>query len=75
MTRYTGPGAILGGLPITATVRWTYDDWTREHDFEIEGVYWRKRNGEAGKPASQAVMDGGGVQSVLGDALWKVRRW
>lgn len=57
MTSYTGPGTILGGLPIIATVRWTYDDWTNEHDFEIESICWLKRNGEAGKPVSQSVLD------------------
>lgn len=57
MRSYTGEAIILGGLPVIATVYWSYDEWTMEHDFTIEAICWRKRDGTAGKPVPQSVWD------------------
>lgn len=57
MSGYTGEATILGGLPVIATVYWSYDEWTGEHDFEITSICWRKRDGTAGKPVPQSVLD------------------
>ena len=57
MSRYTGEGTILGGLPVIAEVSWGQDGFTGEGYAEIEQIYWRKHNGTAGKPISQAMFD------------------
>lgn len=57
MSGYTGPATILGGFPVIATVHWWVDDWTGEGDFSIESICWMKRDGTAGKPVSQKILD------------------
>lgn len=56
MARYTGPGTILGGLPIIADVSWGTDYWGEGYA-EIEAIYWVKRDGTAGKPIPQHLWD------------------
>lgn len=53
---YTGPGTILGGLPIIAEVSWGTDYWGEGYA-EIEAIYWVKRDGTAGKPIPQHLWD------------------
>jgi len=49
--------SILGGLPIIAEVAFGYDSWNMEHWAEVEGIFWRKRDGTKGKAISQALRD------------------
>ena len=56
-SRFIGPGTILGGLPIIAEVSWGYDGFFCEDWSSVETIYWRKRDGSAGKPVSQALLD------------------
>jgi hypothetical protein len=56
MASYTGPGTILGGLPIIADVSWG-TDWYGEGYAEIDAIYWRKRDGSKGKQISQTIFD------------------
>lgn len=57
MSRYRGPGTILGGLPIIAEVSWGYDSFNMEHWAEIEAIYWQKRDGSVGKEIPVSVRD------------------
>ena len=56
MASYTGPGTILGGLPIIAEVFWGTDYWGEGYS-DIIAIYWRKRDGTKGKKVSQAIFD------------------
>lgn len=56
MSRYTGFGTILGGLPIIADVDWGTDYWGEGYA-EIEAIYWMKKDGTKGKPIPQKVFD------------------
>lgn len=49
--------SILGGLPVIADVSFGYDSYSMEHWAEVDAIYWRKRDGTAGKEISQAVRD------------------
>jgi hypothetical protein len=54
----TGPGTILGGLPVIADVTFTRGDgWMTDDDAEVDAIYWRKANGEKGKPIPQHLRD------------------
>lgn len=48
---------ILGGLPIIADVSFGYDSYAMEHWAEVDAIYWRKRDGTAGKKISDRVRD------------------
>jgi hypothetical protein len=50
------PATILGGLPIIAEVSFGQDYWG-EHWAEVDHLYWRKRDGTAGKEIPQHLYD------------------
>lgn len=53
-----GPATILGGLPVIAEVLFTRGDgWTTDDDADVVGVFWMKRDGTAGKPVPQHMLD------------------
>ncbi len=52
-----GHATILGGLPIVADVSFGRDGWTGEYWAEVDALYWMKRDGTAGKPLPQKVID------------------
>ena len=56
MSSYTGPGTILGGLPVIADVSWGTDYWGEGYA-DIDAIYWRKRDGSKGKPIPQHILD------------------
>lgn len=47
---------ILGGLPIIADVSFGRDYWG-EYWAEVDAIYWRRRDGTAGKQISDKVRD------------------
>lgn len=54
------PVTILGGLPVIADVSFGVDDSPvcgREYWADVDALYWRKRDGTAGKPIPQKVWD------------------
>lgn len=47
----TAPVTILGCLPVIATVNW------HEDSADVWNIFWRKKDGTAGKEISQHMMD------------------
>ncbi len=47
---------ILGGLPIVADVWFSGPDYFGEYDSGVDGLYWRRRDGLAGKRLSDSLM-------------------
>lgn len=47
---------ILGGLPVIADISFGYDSLNNEHWTEV-AIYWRKRDGTAGKEISLHLRD------------------
>ena len=48
---------ILGGLPVIADISFGYDAYSTEYWAEVDAIYWRKRDGAAGKEISQHLRD------------------
>lgn len=48
---------IFGGLPVIASVTFSYDSYTMESDAEVEELFWQKKNGKKGKPLPQHLFD------------------
>lgn len=57
----TRPTTILGGLPVIAEISFGKDADTPngagEHWSEVGAIYWRKRDGSAGKEISESIRD------------------
>jgi hypothetical protein len=52
----SGPGTILGGLPIIADAAFG-QDWDGEYWSEVEHIYWMKKDGSAGKEIPAHIRD------------------
>lgn len=54
----SGPGSILGGLPVIADVWFSRGDgWMTDDDAGVDCIYWMKRDGSKGKPIPQHLRD------------------
>lgn len=57
----TRPATILGGLPVMVTVEWGKDADTPngpgEYWVEVQEICWLKKDGTAGKPLPQHIID------------------
>ena len=51
------PATILGGLPVVADVAFGYDSYAGEYYAEVDMIYWRKKDGTAGKQIPQHIRD------------------
>jgi hypothetical protein len=54
---YSGPGTICGGLPVWATMDWSYDIYPGESDAKITEIRWLNRDGTPGGHIPQKVWD------------------
>jgi hypothetical protein len=57
MALVRGETTILGGLPVIMDVDCGYDHWAGEGYSEVNAIYWRKRDGTAGKEIPESVYD------------------
>lgn len=52
------PVTVLGGLPLIADVWFTRGDgYSTDDDAGVDALYWRKRDGTAGKEISEAMYE------------------
>ena len=53
-----GPSTILGGLPVWAEFTYTRGDWGfTDDDFDLDALYWLKRDGTKGNPLPEHMYD------------------
>lgn len=48
---------ILGGLPAFATVDFSYDAYSMEHDAEVTELYWYTSTGSVGRPLPRSMFE------------------